>query len=149
MRTKQKSSGTAAGFTLVETMISLFILGLVFSAALVTYTRGEQRAEWSGYNLAAGMMCEKTMEQFHTVLWDTQVLPVINNTTNIPRTSTNLLDLPVSGTNAVWATNTATITSFTNSSGPSYYEMITVHTTWVWQGQVFTNTLVAYRAPDQ
>ncbi len=148
MQTKQTNLAGQAGFTLVETMVSIMILGLVFAGTLLTYTRAEQRAEWSGYSLAAQSLCVKTMEQFHAVLWDTQQTPVYNGTLLIPLNSTNLLDIPVAGTNAVYATTTATITSFTQS-GPSYFEMISVNTTWAWEGQTFTNSLVAYRAPDQ
>ena len=148
MQTKRTTFASQCGFTLVETMVSITILGLVFAGTLLTYTRAEQRAEWSGYSLAAQSLCEKTMEQFHAVLWDTQETPVYNGTLIIPLNSTNLLDIPVSGTNAVYATTTATITSFTQA-GPSYYEMITVNTFWSWEGQTFTNSLVAYRAPDQ
>jgi prepilin-type N-terminal cleavage/methylation domain-containing protein len=148
MQTKQTTHSRQSGFTLAETMVSIMILGLVFAGTLLTYTRAEQRAEWSGYSLAAEMLCAKTMEQFHAVLWDTQTLPTNNGTLNIPLTSTNLLDIPVAGTNAVWAVTTANITSFAGP-GPCYYEMITVNTAWAWQGQNFTNTLVAYRAPDQ
>ncbi len=137
-----------SGFTLAETLVSIMIMGLVFAGTLMTYTRAEQRAEWSGYSLAAQSLCAKTMEQFHAVLWDTQVIPTNNGTLNIPLTSTAILDIPVAGTNVVWATNTATITSF-SAAGPSYFEMIAINTTWAWRGQVFTNTLVAYRAPDQ
>jgi prepilin-type N-terminal cleavage/methylation domain-containing protein len=145
MQTNRTGSRKANGFTLVETLISILILGLVFSGALLTYTRSEQRAEWTGYSLAAQSLCAKTLEQFHAALWDSGST---NYTLTIPLGSTNILDLPVSGTNVVWATNTATVTSYTNSAGPSYYETIQVQTTWVWRGQSFTNTLMTYRAPD-
>jgi len=148
MQTKCTIRSSEAGFTLAETLVSIMILGLVFAGTLLAYTRSSQRAEWSGYSLAAQALCSKTMEQFHAVLWDTQVIPVHDDTTNIPLNSVALLDIPISGTNAVWATNAATITSYTNA-GPSYYKMIVVNTTWYWNGRIFTNTLVTYRAPDQ
>jgi len=148
MQTKQNRPSKQSGFTLAETLVSIMIMGLVFGGTLMTYTRGEQRAEWSGYSLAAQSLCTKTMEQFHAVLWDTQVIPTNNGTLSIPLTSTAILDIPVAGTNVVWATNNATITSFVGA-GPSYYEMIVINTTWALHGRVFTNTLVTYRAPDQ
>ena len=132
MQTKRTTPSRQAGFTLAETMVSILILGLVFAGTLLTYTRAEERAEWSGYSLAAQSLCVKTMEQFHAVLWDTQSTPTNNGTLSIPLTSTNLLDIPVSGTNAVWATTTASIASFTGP-GPCYYEMITVNTAWSWR----------------
>lgn len=148
MQTKQNIPTRAGGFTLVETMVSIVILGLVFGGTLLTYTRAQQRAQWSGYSLAAQMLCTKSLEQFHAALWDTQTVPTNNNTTNIPLTSTAILDIPLVGTNVVWATNTATITPFAGP-GPSYYEMMVVNTTWRWNGRVYTNTLVDYRSPDQ
>jgi len=143
-----KNQARQSGFTLAETMVSIMILGLVFAGTLLAYTRATQRAEWSGYSLAAQALCEKSLEQFHAVLWDTQVLPIHDDTTNIPLVSTSIMDIPISGTNVVWATNTATITSWTNA-GPSYVKMINVKTTWWWNGRVFTNQLVTYRCPDQ
>ena len=141
-------SSSAKGFTLIETIISILIMGLVFAGTLIAYTRSTERAEWSGYSLAAQAQCARAMEQFHSVPWDTQVLPNHDDTTNIPSPSVTVLDLPMSGTNAVWVTNTCTVAAFTNP-GPSYFKMITVNTTWPWKGRVFTNTLVTYRAPDQ
>ena len=124
------------------------IMGLVFSGVLLTYTRGSQRAEWSGLSLAAEAMCVRQMEQFHSVLWDTQTIPIIDNTTNLPTNSVSILDIPISGTNVVWVTNTFTVVNWTNA-GPSYLKMVTSQTTWAWNGQSFTNTLVDYLAPVQ
>jgi hypothetical protein len=138
----------AAAFTLAETLISITIMGLVFAGTLLAYTRAAERAEWSGYNLAAQAQCVRVMEQFHSVLWDTQVLPNHDDTTNIPSPVVTVLDLPMSGSNAVWVTNFCTVVAFTNP-GPSYVKMITVNTVWPWKGRTITNTLVTYRAPDQ
>jgi hypothetical protein len=59
-----------------------------------------------------------------------------------------ILDIPISGSNVVYATNTFTIQSFTQA-GPSYFKMITAQTVWALNGKVYTNSLVDYRAPDQ
>lgn len=148
MQTKLTKRALMAGFTLAETMISIMIMGLVFSGVLLTYTRSSQRAEWSGLSLAAEALCVRQMEQFRAVLWDTQTIPILDNTTNIATSNTTILDIPISGTNVVWATNTFTITSFTGA-GPSYYKMIVSQTVWAWNGKIFTNQLVDYRCPDQ
>ena len=150
MKLKANKPAGGAGFTLAETLISVTIMGLVFSGVLLGYTRGTQRAEWTGYSLAAQAICQRTMEQFRAVLWDTQVYPVRDDTTNIPNNTVTILDIPISGTNVVWATNKYTITQFT-LAGPSYIKMITINTSWLWPatGRIFTNTLVCYRAPDQ
>ncbi len=148
MQTKLTHQSGKAGFTLAETLVSIMIMGLVFSGVLLGYTRASQRAEWSGLSLAAEALCVRQMEQFRAVLWDTQQIPIHDDTINIPSSNTMILDIPISGTNVVYATNTFTITSFTNA-GPSYFKMIVCKTVWALNGHVFTNLLVDYRAPDQ
>jgi len=148
MQTKPTHQSPKAGFTLAETLVSIMIMGLVFSGVLLGYTRASQRAEWSGLSLAAEALCVRQMEQFRAVKWDTQSLPIYDDTTNISTSNVMILDIPISGSNVVYATNTFTIQSFTQA-GPSYFKMITAKTTWALNGHVFTNTLVDYRAPDQ
>jgi type II secretory pathway pseudopilin PulG len=148
IQTKFLKPARMAGFTLAETMISIMILGLVFSGVLLGYTRGSQRAEFSGLSLAAQALCVRQMEQFRVPIWDTQTVPITDYTGNIPTNTVCIMDIPISGTNVVWATNTFSITTWTNA-GPSYLKMIVSQTTWMWNGQVFTNRLVDYRAPDQ
>jgi hypothetical protein len=123
-------------------------MGLVFSGTLLAYTRAAERAEWAGYSLAAECLGVRQLERFHSVLWDTQVLPIVDDTTNVPMTVVAPLDLPISGTNAVWATNFSTVSQIT-VAGPSYIKMIKVDTVWPWKNRLFTNTLITYRAPDQ
>ncbi len=148
MRTKLTNPSRRRGFTLAETLISIMIMGLVFSGVLMTYTRGSQRAEWSGLSLAAEAMCTRQMEQFRAVLWDTQTIPILDNTTNIQTNTVSILDIPISGTNVVYVTNTFTVVNWTNN-GPSYLKMITARSTWTWSGMLFTNQLVDYLAPTQ
>ncbi len=148
MRTKLTNPSRRRGFTLAETLISIMIMGLVFSGVLMTYTRGSQRAEWSGLSLAAEAMCTRQMEQFRAVLWDTQTIPILDNTTNIQTNTVSILDIPISGTNVVYVTNTFMVVNWTNN-GPSYLKMITARSTWTWSGMLFTNQLVDYLAPTQ
>lgn len=148
MQTKPAHLARRGGFTLAETLVSIMIMGLVFSGVLIGYTRGSQRAEWSGLSLAAEALCVRQMEQVRAVLWDTQSIPIQDNTTNIPTSSVMILDIPISGTNVVTATNTFVMTTWVNA-GPSYLKMVTATTTWAWNGVVYTNTLVDYRCPDQ
>jgi type II secretory pathway pseudopilin PulG len=148
MQTKLTNRSLLAGFTLAETLISIMIMGLVFSGVLLGYTRASQRAEWSGLSLAAEALCVRQMEQFRAVLWDTQSIPVLDNTANIATSNIMILDIPISGTNVVYATNTFTIQNFTGA-GPCYYKMIVAQTVWALNGKVYTNQLVDYRAPDQ
>jgi len=57
-----------------------------------------------------------------------------------------ILDVPVTGTNYVYATNNTTITTL--STDPPL-KMISVDTIWRFpRGRVFTNSVATYRAPD-
>ena len=103
-----------SGFTLVETMMSILIIAMFFSTILLGYTRATQRAQWSGYALAAQAQGLKQMEEFRAVLWDTQSTPVVDDTVNIPSVLVLPLDLTISGSNVVYATKTATVTTITN-----------------------------------
>src|ERR1700722_12416233 len=137
------------GFTIVETLMSILIIAMFFSTILIGYTRANQRAQWSGYSLAAQAQSMKQLEEFRSVLWDTQNVPITDDTTNVPSVLVLPLDLPISGTNVVYATNTATVTAITNLGNTAAVKMITIVTTWPWNGHTYSNVLVAYRAPDQ
>jgi hypothetical protein len=139
----------SGAFTLVETLMSLTILAVVFGSSILCYIQACRRAEWSGYSLAAQALCVRQMEQFRAAIWDTQSVPIVDQTTNIPSPVVTILELPITGTNAVWATNTATVTAMTVSGTAAQFKMLTVTTAWPWNGKTFTNSLVAYRCPDQ
>lgn len=130
-------------------MMSVVIITMFFATVVIGYTRAAEYAQWSGYSLAAQALSMKQLEEFRTVLWDTQSTPVIDNTTNIPTVLVLPLDIPVTGTNVIYATNTATVTAITN--GTSVVKMIVINTTWTLPltGQHYTNTMVDYRSPDQ
>ena len=138
-----------SGFTLVESMLSVVIITMLFATIVIGYTRASEYAQWSGYSLAAQAQSTMQLEEFRSVIWDTQATPVVDNTTNIPTNLVLCLDLPVSGTNVLYATNTATVTAITN--GTAVVKMIVVNTTWTlpMTGKHYTNTIVAYRSPDQ
>lgn len=58
-----------------------------------------------------------------------------------------VMDLPVAGTNVVYATNTTTIT-WVSTNAPMT-KMIRVDCAWMGpRGRVHTNTAATYRAPD-
>lgn len=138
-----------SGFTLVESMMSVVIITMFFATVVIGYTRGSEYAQWSGYSLAAQAQSTMQLEEFRSVLWDTQSTPITDNTTNVPTNLVMMLDLPITGTNVVYATNTATVTGITN--GTTIFKMIVINTTWTLPltGKHFTNTIVAYRAPNQ
>jgi len=142
-------TGRHSGFTLVETMISILIIAMFFSSILIGYTRAQQRALWTGYSLSAQAQSMKQLEMFRAVLWDTQSNPVVDNTTNVPLTLVLPLDLPISGSNVVYATNVATVTTITNFGNNAAVKMIVINTMWPLNGKTYTNTVIDYRAPDQ
>ncbi len=159
MQITPAKSTRSSGFSLMEAILSILIMGLVFSTVLIAYTQASTRAEWSGMSLAAEAMCLRQIEQFHAAKWDTETTPPVDQTTNIPSPVASVLDLPISGTNVVWATNTSTVSTVTISTNPLVnIKMITVQTVWpfgtyysngVYHTTYYTNTVVDYRAPDQ
>ena len=143
-------SSRDGGFTLAEVIISIAIMGLVFAGILAGNTQSSARAEWSGYSLAAQAQAVQQLEEFHAATWDTQAQPPVDLTTNFPAMTTNVLDIPISSTNAVWVTNYITVTPLTVSTNPTVtIKMIRIDTVWLWRTKLFTNTMVDYRAPDQ
>jgi len=140
-----------AAFTLVEVLVCMMVMGLVFAGILAGNTQSSSRAEWAGYNMAAQALAVQQLEQFHAAAWDTQASPVVDWTTNFPASITNVLDLHISGTNAVWVTNNITITNIQIASNPVVnIKMLRVDTIWNWRNTtLFTNTLVTYKAPDE
>ena len=142
-----------SGFSLVEVILSVGIVALVFSGVMGTYIHTSYRAEWSGYSLAAQALAIQQIEQAKSAVWDTRSSPVKNELTNLAPVTAAILDIPISGTNVVWATNYATVTQvmlWTNPPVSTY--MVKVDTVWPfrWKGQAkyYTNTIANYMAPD-
>ena len=126
---------------------------LLFSGVVTSYVQSSYRAEWTGYSLAAQALAIQQVEQARSAVWDTLQVPVKNEITNILTTTAAALDMPISGTNIVWATNYASVSSIalTNAVGAAVYK-VRVDTVWPfrWQSQTkyFTNTIVDYFAPE-
>ena len=139
-----------AGFTLAEVVVCIFIIMLVFAAIITAYTQTSYRAEWSGYSLAAEAAAAQQLEAAKSAVWDPLQATNKDEIFQLPRTTSVLLDLPVSGTNYVYATNTTTIALIPNGVYSNY--MVKVDTVWPfrWKNQVvyFTNTIADYYAPD-
>ena len=140
----------AAAFTLAEVVVCVFIIMLVFAAIITSYVQTSYRAEWSGFSLSAQALAVQQLEAAKAAVWD----PLqATNKDEIIRLSTNtvsLMDLPVSGTNYIYATNYTTVTLIPNGVYSNY--MVKVDTVWPfrWKNQVvyFTNTVADYYAPD-
>lgn len=138
----------SAAFTLVEVVMAIAILALVFGGIILGYVQTLHRAEWSAYSLAASSLAQMKLEQVRSAKWDTLAVPPVDEVTqaNFPP-EVEILDVPISGTNFVLATNFTTITQ--PSVNPPY-RAIQVDCVWAYHnGRVFTNTMVTYRAPDQ
>ena len=148
-----RSKARARGLTLVEVLLSVAIIALVFGGVLGTYLHTCYRAEWSGYSLAAQSLSVQQVEQAKSAVWDIQSVPVKNELTNMATVTSAMLDVPISGTNVVWATNYATIRPVTILSNPPIQVyLVKVDTVWPfrWKNEVryHTNTTTSYIAPD-
>jgi type II secretory pathway pseudopilin PulG len=147
----------ACAFTLPEVVIGLAIATIVYGGVLLAYVHTAQRAEWSGYSMAAQALSIRQMEEVRAAKWDTQQTPIVDETTNLNTNTVAILDIPFSGTNMVYATNYSTVTNVTISTGVSV-KMIRVDTVWKFgifrnysmgTNRFFTNSVVTYRSPNQ
>jgi type II secretory pathway pseudopilin PulG len=145
------SKARAAAFTLAEVVVCVAIIMLVFAAIITAYIQTSYRAEWSGFSLAAQASAIQQLESAKCAVWDPLQSPPMDQISQLPRVTSTLLDLPVTGTNAIYATNYTTVTNLTTSAGYSIY-FVKVDTSWPfrWKNQTiyFTNTIADYFAPD-
>jgi type II secretory pathway pseudopilin PulG len=137
-----------AGMTLTETLVSVALTVLTISGTINGYILSTNRAEWSAQSLAAHSMVLQRLEQVRAAKWDTAAYPPVDQVTSdrFPAV-TNVLDLPVAGTNIVMATVFTTISTI--STAPPL-KMVRVDCIWPYMSRgFFTNTVRCYRAPDQ
>lgn len=150
LRTNQKA-GRDNGFTLVEVVVSIGILGILLGAIITGMLQSAEQAEWAGYSLAANNLASQGIEQGRAAKWDPQANPPVDNLvpSQFP-TRILILDVPVRGTNVVYATNVTTIN--TVSANPPL-KSIRVDCSWAFvtarRSRIFTNTVITLRAPDQ
>jgi Na+/glutamate symporter len=139
----------AAAFTLAEVVICVFIIMLLFAGILTAYIQASYRAEWSGYSLVAQALAVQELETAKAAVWDTQQSPVNDEIIKLTN-SVALLDLPVTGTNYVYATVKDTITLIPNGQYSNYMVKVSVIWPFRWKSQTvyFTNTIADYYAPD-
>lgn len=148
MEAKPPSRAEQTGYTLVEVLVSILIVGIMIAGLVSGFMQTHKQAEWSAYNLAAQSLAMQPLEQARAAKWDAYATPPVDQlwNSNFPST-TNILDIPISGTNIVFATNRINIRSV--GTNPPLKE-ISVVTTWRFMNRgVFSNTAVTYRAPDQ
>lgn len=134
-------------FTLAEVLIAMSISVLIMGSIIYGYLGTATRVEWNAYSLAAQSLALQRIEQARSCKWDPEASPPIDQlvASNFPP-EVNILDIPVSGTNIVYATNFTTITEI--SSDPPT-KCVVVQCVWNFKGRRnYTNTVVTYRAPD-
>ena len=126
----------------------MMILGIMVTGMVSGFIQSHREAEWSAYCLAAQSLAMQPVEQARAAKWDAYANPPTNEITqaNFP-VRVHVLDIPISGTNTVFATNRTTIRTVTTA--PPLLE-ISVECTWRFFNRgVYTNTILTYRAPDQ
>ena len=135
-----------AGFTLEEVVTAMALSSLCFAGTVKGYGLAADRAEWSACSLAAQSLAFQRVEQVKAAKWDTMMYPQMDElvSTNFP-TTTDSLDMPLTGTNAVTATVYTTISTLASD-----LRAVQVDCVWSNRGRaVYTNTVVCYRSPSQ
>ena len=134
--------------TLTETLVSVALTVLTITGTINGYILSTNRAEWSAQSLAAHSMALQRLEQVRAAKWDTAAYPSVDQVISdrFPA-QTNVLDLPVAGSNIVAAIVQTTIS--TVSTAPPL-KLVRVDCIWPYMNRGFyTNTVRCYRAPDQ
>jgi hypothetical protein len=163
---------STSAFTLAEVVMAIGIAAMVFGGMILAYTQANQRAQWTGYSLAAQALAIQQIEQIRAASWNLfrnedqsfDLGLVSSNLTYFTAGSVNganlagytwtNLDIPYSGTNWVRATNFVTVRLYSNlwSGTTARIRMIQVDTVWPFRwgntNRFFTNTLCSYYAPD-
>lgn len=143
-----RSACARSGFTLTEVVMAMSIGGLMMAGTVSGYIQCMRQVEWASYSFAANSLAMQKLEQTRAAKWDRLAYPAVDAvvSTNFP-VEVQVLDVPTSKTNVVYATNYTTIT--TVSTTPPL-KMIRVDCTWQFLNRgVFTNTIATYRAPEQ
>lgn len=132
------------GFTLVEVVISLAILGVCIGGIVYGYVLAANRAEWAAHSLAAQNMAFRVLEQTRAASWN-PTDGVDEVTTVFYTNHVRNLDLPTTKTYATAATNFVTI-ALVSTNPP--LKMIQVDCVWSFRDRgPFTNTATTYRSP--
>ena len=144
---ERKTHRSRAAFTLVELLVSIVILAMVMSGVIYGYAQTNRFAEWSSMSLAAQSYALQGLEQVRSAKWDFWTYPVTDimpAPTNF--TQADIMDIPVSGA-PFYVTNYIKLIQI--STTPQLREVWS-QCVWVFPrtGQLFTNTVITYRAPD-
>ena len=148
MRLNGDTFSRRRAFSLIEAMIASTIAALMFGGIVYGYIQSSRNAEWSAYSFAAQSLAMQRLEQARACKWDPDATPTVDElvAANFP-VLVSVLDIPMTGSNIVCATNYTTITTI--SAAPPL-KMISVETVWSFSlsKRLYTNTVVTYRAPD-
>ena len=147
MRIQTNRSEKLRAFTLMESIIASTIAAMMFGGIVYGYIQSGRNAEWSAYSFAAQSMAMQRLEQTRACKWDPESTPAIDElvSANFP-TLISILDVPMNGSNIMYATNITTISTI--STTPKL-RMISVESVWGFiNGRVYTNSIATCRAPD-
>jgi hypothetical protein len=135
-------------FTLIELVTTTAIGATVIGGSIYGYVIAAQRAEWSAYSLAANSLALQRLEQCRSAKWDPMGYPPIDELvqTNFP-VRVDILDIPISGTNVVYATSVTRIVTL-SLNPPLKKIQVDCYWPFLARGR-FTNSVMTYRAPDQ
>ena len=128
--------------------MALVILGIMVTGIVSGFIQTHRTAEWSANSLAAQSLAMQPIEQARAAKWDPYRSKPVDQLValNFPNT-TNVLDIPIAGTNILYATNRVEI--FQVSNDPPL-RRIYVECTWTFMNRaVFTNVVLTFRSPDQ
>lgn len=131
----------------METIIASSIAAMMFGGIVYGYIQSGRNAEWSAYSFAAHSMALQRLEQTRACKWDPESTPAVDEliSSNFP-TVISILDVPMSGSNFIYATNFTTISTI--STAPQL-RMIKVDSVWGFiNGRLYTNSIATFRAPD-
>jgi Tfp pilus assembly protein PilV len=145
---KQVWRRSCSGIALTEVIMSMGVAAVSIGCIISGYVLAVQSAELSACSAAVHWSVIQTLEQTRSARWEPMAIPPIDELVeaNFP-TSVTVLDLPLTQTKVVYATNRITITSLT---GLPMVKMIRVESAWACLPRgPFTNTVVTYRTADR
>ncbi len=155
MTTCQNESGVSAGrrhlrrhcaLTLIEVVVALAVAVILLAGMFKGYTLISRRAIYSSYSVAAHALAMKQLEQIVSASWIpvTSVSNLFDPSLTAPQT--NVLGMPGTSTNLIYATNYATVRQV--STTPPY-TMIRVDCVWSFMDMgVHTDTVAVLRGPN-
>ena len=145
---KQVWRSSSSGIALTEVIMSMGVAAMSIGCIISGYVLAVQAAELSACSAAVHWSVIQTLEQTRSARWEPMAVTPIDELVeaNFP-TSVTVLDIPLTRTKVVYATNRITITLLT---GLPMLKMIRVESAWACLSRgPFTNTVVTYRSADR